>query len=103
VADDTPSAADSLSEAQAKTLAQGNADAVAPCPLAKHWIEVKLQDDDGNPIPGEEYVILGPEGGKYSGSLDDNGFVRIDGLAAGTCEVRFPRLYQRYRPELMSN
>jgi len=91
----------SLSSAQQKTLSQGDASGVAGCPTQQHWIEIKLEDENGDPIPNESYVIIGPANDKHTGSLDGNGFVRIDGLDPGECEVSFPRLYQRYRPTIV--
>jgi len=92
-----------LSAAQQETASRGNVEPVVSCPAKKkHWIEIKLQDENGDPIPNEPYVIIGPEGEKHSGSLDGNGFVHIDGLDPGECEVKFPELYKRYRPDLVT-
>lgn len=91
-----------LSAAQQATVSRGNVGPVVGCPKKKHWIEIKLQDEKGDPIPNERYVITGPDGEKHSGSLDAKGFVHIDGLDPGECEVKFPELYQRYRPDLVT-
>lgn len=95
---------DSLVSAQQKTLSRGNTTTVALCPpnQEEHWIEIKLQDENGDPVPNESYVITGPNGEEYTGSLDENGFVRIDGLNPGECAVTFPRLAERYAPDLVS-
>lgn len=56
------------------------------------WIEVQLVGEDDSPIPGEAYEIRLPGGTLVSGTLDDQGSVRIDALAPGTCKVSFPNL-----------
>jgi type VI secretion system secreted protein VgrG len=59
----------------------------------KTWIEIKLVDDEGNPVPGERYEVTLPDGKKVAkGTLDHNGFARIEGIDPGTCKVTFPRL-----------
>lgn len=57
------------------------------------WIEVELVDQDGKPVPGEPYSIILPDGEAVAdGTLDEQGFVRIEGIDPGTCKVMFPRL-----------
>jgi type VI secretion system secreted protein VgrG len=59
----------------------------------KHWIEIKLVDDAGKPVPGEPYKITLPDGTTVAdGTLDDKGFARVDGIDPGTCKVTFPNL-----------
>jgi len=59
----------------------------------KSWIEIELVDEEGNPVPGEPYKITLPDGRTIaSGTLDDKGFARVDGIDPGTCKVTFPRL-----------
>jgi hypothetical protein len=58
----------------------------------RSWIEVQLVGEDDSPIPGEAYEIRLPGGTLVSGTLDDQGSVRIDALAPGTCQVSFPNL-----------
>ncbi len=58
----------------------------------KTWIEIVLKDEDGNPVPGEPYRITLPDGSVSEGTLDQNGFARVDGIDPGTCEVTFPNL-----------
>ncbi|MBL8175827.1 MAG: hypothetical protein JNK48_14220 [Bryobacterales bacterium] len=70
--------------------------AVTPCPLEKkpvHWIEIELVGEDSQPVPWEEYQVVLPDGTEAGGYLDENGFVRIDGIeTAGMCRIWFPRL-----------
>jgi hypothetical protein len=68
-------------------------DPVQSCPQSKHWIEIQLQDANGKPIPGEEYIVTLPDGEEVTGSLDANGFARIDPIEeAGACKVSFPKI-----------
>jgi type VI secretion system secreted protein VgrG len=62
----------------------------------KTWIEIKLVDQDGNPVPGEEYIVKLPDGQTVAtGTLDENGFARVDNIDPGNCEVIFPNLDAR--------
>ena len=54
------------------------------------WIEIKLIDQDGNPVPGEEFSVQLPDGSPFDGYLDDQGFYRLEGIDPGTCQVTFP-------------
>ena len=58
----------------------------------KHWIEIKLADEAGKPVPGEAYQVILPDGATAaSGTLDENGFARVDDIDdAGSCKVIFP-------------
>jgi type VI secretion system secreted protein VgrG len=61
----------------------------------KSWIEIVLVDETENPVPGESYCITLPDGTTIaSGTLDDQGFARVDHIDPGTCKVTFPRLDQ---------
>jgi type VI secretion system secreted protein VgrG len=57
----------------------------------KSWIEVKLVDKSGKPVPGEPCDIVLADNTLWSGTLDENGFVRVDGIPPGQCKVSFPR------------
>jgi type VI secretion system secreted protein VgrG len=57
----------------------------------KSWIEIELRDEAGKPVPGEPYEIVLPDGETVaSGTLDENGFARVDGIDPGACKVTFP-------------
>jgi len=57
----------------------------------KHFIEIKLADDNGNPVAGEPYKVTLADGSTVAdGTLDDKGFARVDGIDPGTCQVTFP-------------
>jgi hypothetical protein len=97
------SSAATLASAQKETASKGTPGAVAPCPNKKCWIEIVLQDEDGKPIANEEYRIVTPDGSERTGRLDGNGYARLDGLDPGSCDVMFPKLYERMKPEYMEN
>lgn len=56
------------------------------------WIEIEFVGEDGKPIPGEKYEITLPDGSIASGTLDSNGFARVDGFEPGKCKISFPNL-----------
>jgi hypothetical protein len=55
-----------------------------------HWIEVELKDQNGRPVSGEPCVIVFSDNVQWSGTLDQHGFVRVEGVAPGTAKVNFP-------------
>jgi type VI secretion system secreted protein VgrG len=57
------------------------------------WIEIKLVDEEEMPVPGEMYRITLPDGQTVAeGTLDENGFARVEGFDPGECQVTFPDL-----------
>ena len=56
------------------------------------WIEVELKDEEDTPVPGQNYEIELPDGKIAKGTLDGDGFARIDGIKPGECKVCFPDL-----------
>ena len=61
----------------------------------KSWIEIKLLDVEGKPVPGEPYRVVLPDQSIAEGSLDQDGFTRIEGFESGNCQVSFPRRDKR--------
>jgi type VI secretion system secreted protein VgrG len=55
------------------------------------WVEFRLVNPDG-PLPGEEYILTDPNGGKHIGTLDEQGRARIECIPAGRCKVEIPEL-----------
>ena len=48
-----------------------------------------MLDNDGNPVPNEEYLVTLPDGSNVSGYLDDTGWARFAPLQqAGDCQIR---------------
>jgi type VI secretion system secreted protein VgrG len=58
----------------------------------KSWIEIEMVDEDNKPVPGEAYKITLPDGSVAEGTLDGNGFARINGTDQGNCQITFPEL-----------
>ncbi|MGD9341404.1 MAG: hypothetical protein PVG76_10755 [Chromatiales bacterium] len=58
----------------------------------KSWIEIELIDEEDQPVAGERYQIELPDGSVAKGTLDQDGFARVDGIDPGTCKVTFPEL-----------
>ena len=56
----------------------------------KHFIEIELVDDEGNPVADEAWFVELPDGSTKSGRTDAKGFARIDGVDPGTAKVTFP-------------
>jgi uncharacterized protein (DUF2345 family) len=56
------------------------------------WIEIELLDEEGNGVAGEKYEIELPDGSLAKGTLDGNGFARVEGVKPGECKVSFPEL-----------
>lgn len=56
------------------------------------WIELELVDEADEPVPSEKYEIKLPDGSLKKGTLDGNGFARVDGIEPGSCEITFPDL-----------
>jgi hypothetical protein len=79
--------------------------AVLPCSMdappkvvstqKKHWIEIALVDETGNPVAGQGYKIRLADGTEMTGNLDSRGLARVEGIDPGTCKVTFPDLDQR--------
>jgi hypothetical protein len=58
----------------------------------KDWIEFSLTDEEGNPIPNQEYVLRLPDGNEKTGTLDVNGHAKQDNIPPGRSIVTFPNL-----------
>lgn len=59
------------------------------------WIEIELHDENGKPVAGQGYRITLPDGSVAEGTLDTDGFARVQGFEPGNCKVTFPDLDQR--------
>jgi type VI secretion system secreted protein VgrG len=62
----------------------------SPEPENTTWIEIELVDQNGDPVPGEPFRLRDASERNFSGSLDENGFARVEGVVPGDCEIRFP-------------
>lgn len=61
-------------------------------PAKKHWIAIELLDEQGKPVPGEDFRITLPDGSIVEDSLDSHGKARVNGIDPGSCGVCFPNL-----------
>ena len=65
----------------------------------KTWVEIRLVDDEGSPVPNELYRIVLPDGSTVEGTLDWAGCARYEEIDAGSCKVCFPEIDARaWRP-----
>lgn len=58
----------------------------------KTWIEIRLIDQDDQPVPGIKYRLKITDGSVREGALDAEGKIRVTGIDPGTCEISFPEL-----------
>lgn len=58
----------------------------------KHWVEIAMVDQEGNPCAGQDYEIKLPDGSLVTGSLNEQGAARVEGIDPGNCRIRFPSL-----------
>src|SRR5262245_4186278 len=61
-------------------------------PKKTSWIELVLVDMNGKGIAGESWEIEAPDGQLFSGTTDQNGKARLEGIDPGSCQITFPRL-----------
>jgi hypothetical protein len=59
-------------------------------PDKKHWVEVSLVDQDGNPVADANYEITVPGGSTITGTLNSKGAARVEGIDPGNCKITFP-------------
>ena len=56
----------------------------------KDWIDIKLEDEEGNALGNRPYVVRLPNGEIREGTLDDNGEAQEEQLPPGRSTVEFP-------------
>ena len=57
-------------------------------------MEIELADEEGNPVALETYQIELPDGSLISGTLDEDGQARVEGIDPGNCKITFPKLHK---------
>lgn len=64
------------------------------CPLRGHWVSFRLVDEHGNgqPYAGLPYVLHDSHGQKFEGSLDSDGFARVDRFHCGPVVLDLSKL-----------
>jgi hypothetical protein len=66
----------------------------APKEPPKTWFRARLLDEDGEPMAGEDYVLVDTDGVKRKGKLDPQGEVYIPPiLPPGKCTISFPNIH----------
>lgn len=87
----TPAAPKSVTE-----LVSGAGPGSRPAPLAPAaalgWIELKLIYDDDTPIANEAFWVRDRDGNEFSGKTNEKGIAKIQDLAQGYCDIKFPEL-----------
>ena len=58
----------------------------------QEWIEIELLDENEQPVADEPFWIKLPDGNVQEGTLDENGYARLEGVESGTCVVKFPNI-----------
>lgn len=58
----------------------------------KDYIEIKLKDQEGNPLANEEFILYLPNGEVRKGKLDGNGYKKEEKIPSGSCSIKFPNL-----------
>ncbi len=56
------------------------------------FVELRLVNQDQQPLAGEAYSLTVPDGRVIKGNLDNGGQARIDDVPRGKCTVEFERL-----------
>ena len=56
------------------------------------WIEIEMIDEEDQPVAGLPYEITIPDGTVATGTLDEKGLARVDGMPPGECKIKFPTL-----------
>jgi len=69
----------------------------APDTSSKTWFHAKLIDENGQPIAGEDYILVDTDGATRKGKLDAQGEVYIPSiLPPGKCTITFPNIHLNY-------
>lgn len=58
----------------------------------KDYIEIELEDLDGEPLPNERYIVTLPDGAEKEGNLDENGYAKVENVPPGAYKIQFPDL-----------
>ncbi len=57
------------------------------------WVGVKLFNQQNQPVPGVTYKIKMSDGSEQTGTLDEEGKARVEGVPQGSVEITFPDLH----------
>ena len=72
---------------------RGQSAAIPPV-IEKTWFRMQLLDEDGDPMAGEDYLVVDTQGCRRQGKLDSNGELYIPPiLPPGDCTINFPEIH----------
>lgn len=63
--------------------------AQTPIDPPKHWLEIRVIDDDDAPVAGVKVTLVRPDGARERSSTDDDGVARWRKLPSGRARVIF--------------
>lgn len=76
----------------------------SPLLQVKDWREVQLLDEAGEPMANEKYTLYDINDNEIdSGSLDGEGFIRIEGIDVKKCYIQFPDIAEERDDESPGN
>lgn len=58
----------------------------------RDWVEIRLNDETGQPLSDEDYILYLPDGQEIRGKLDEDGWARVEDVPPGPVVVEFPNL-----------
>ncbi len=64
-----------------------NRPVIQSCKTDPHWIEFRLVDQKGAPVPGEPYKVRLPDQSLRTGTTDQDGKVRFECITAGDASI----------------
>ncbi|MBC8073474.1 MAG: carboxypeptidase regulatory-like domain-containing protein, partial [Deltaproteobacteria bacterium] len=60
-----------------------------PIDPPKHWLEIRVVDEDDAPVAGVKVTLVRPDGARERASTDDDGVARWRKLPSGRARVIF--------------
>jgi len=61
----------------------------------KGWIEVVIEDEEGQPVAFVRVRVTTPDGQVIEATTTGDGMISLPGVPDGTCKVEFPKLDRR--------
>ena len=58
----------------------------------KDYVEIELVDEYGNKSANEKFKLILPDGSEKQGTLDENGYARVEDIPPGKFSIEFPDL-----------
>ena len=68
------------------------AEQIRTAKIIKTWVEMEVVDDQGRPLPNQDYLCMLPDGTLREGQTDAQGRVRFDGIDPGNCAFSLTKL-----------